>query len=168
MVSCVESLLSFIELHNDKLGVKIEEIILLNEKFSNQEKEEVKNWLKNRKIKKKFIEFIKIYSSGFFRGGNRKAKHCYIKKKDLINYLGRIYDARSYYIHEGKPMYISSDLRMQVGEKCYLWDISPDLGIYADKRKILGGEKLPRVRWFERIVNYSLKNFIKKIATKNI
>ena len=166
MVSCAESLLEFIELYGDELNDKMNDLISLKGNFVKPEKNEIKGWLKNRKIKQRFVKFIKIYSKGFFKGGNRKAKHCYIKKDDLENYLKRIYNARSDYIHEGKPMYISSDMDIGVDGNCHLWDLDPSSGTMIDKRKITEKEKLPRMRWFERIVNYSLKKFIEEKSIK--
>lgn len=165
MVSCVESLISDVVIENDKLKNKLTKILNADQ-FTSDEKQEVQNWINNRKIKKKFIKFIKTHSEkGFFKKGNRKAKHCYVKKNELDNYLNRIYNARSAYIHTGKPMYISFDMNSgdDVSDgKCHLWDLDPSLGMSADRRKILGKEKLPKTRWFERIVNYSLKNFIEE------
>lgn len=164
LVSCVESLITYVKIDDDKLKKKLD-IILKKGKFTNSQKREIKNWIGNRKIKQKFIKFIKEFSKGFFDKGYRKAKHCYIKKSDFVKYLKRIYDARSAYIHTGRPMYISFD--MGVGgdtsdNKCHLWDLDPSLGTMSDRREIAEKEKLPRMRWFERIVNYSLKKFIEK------
>lgn len=164
MVSCVESVISDIKITENKLEKKLT-TVLHKGKFTTDEEQEIKNWITNRKIKQKFITFIKKYSKGFFKSGYRKAKHCYIKKVDTENYLKRIYDSRSAYIHTGKPMYISFD--MSIGgdasdDKCHLWDLDPSLGSMIDRREIKGKEKLPRTRWFERIVNFSLKKFIEE------
>lgn len=164
MVSCVESIAN-IEIQNDNLKEKFTKILDKNI-FTNSEKQEIKSWLKNRKIKMKFIKFLEIYScKGFFQSGYRKAKHCYIKKAELGNFLSRIYDARSDYVHTGKPMYISLDMNMNsdaTDGRCHLWDQDPSLGMSADRKNISGREKLPRARWFERIVNYSIKKFIEE------
>lgn len=172
MVSCVEPLISNVDMRRDKLEYKLNNI-LNNGKFTANEKQEIKNWIKNKKIQQRFIKFIEMYSEkGFFNSGYRKARHCYVKKSDLKNYLNRIYKARSAYIHTGKPMYIS--FNMNIGDdasddKCHFWDLDPSLGMSVDRKKILGKEKLPRTRWFERIVNYSLKKFIEeKIQNKKV
>jgi|SRR5205807_535921 len=60
---------------------------------------ELKNELKTvfdvRKSRKKFIRFIEQHSSGFFKGGNFKAKHLKIKRANLGKELTVIYTARS-------------------------------------------------------------------------
>ena len=61
-------------------------------------------------------------------------------------------------------MYLSYDVKM---DDARFWDLSPNLRMYADRRLIKGNEKLPRVRWFERIVNHCLRNFVDD-KTENI
>lgn len=138
MVSCVEALISKIEIQNDNLRGKLEKVLNKNA-FTDFEKEEIKNWLRNRKIKKRFIKFVEIYSQeGFFHSGYRKSKHCYIRKNELKDFLSRVYDARSAYIHTGKPMYISLDMNIGgdvTDGKCHLWDQDPSLGMSADRKK---------------------------------
>lgn len=159
MVSSVEALLNFVELDSDSLESKMSDLIG-NKKFNQQEIDELNNWLRNRKISQRFISFIKKYSKGFCKGGKRRASHCYIKKEDIEKYTKRIYKARSEYLHNGKPMYISFDMGMK---EAGTWDLDPSLGMSADRRNIPANEKLPRPRWFERVVNYCLNNFIKEI-----
>jgi len=104
--------------------------MLKREIFTGEEKQELKNWISNRKIKQKFVKFIDTYSEGFYKSGYRKATHCYIKKTNSTKYLKRIYDARSAYIHTGKPMYISSDINIygdSSDNKYHLWDLDPSL-----------------------------------------
>jgi len=105
MVSSVEALLKFKsnEIPSDSLEEKL--LKMVGEKiFINCEANQIKNWLKIRKIRMKFKSFLQEYSNRFFKGGNRNARHCYILKKELGNYANRIYDARSTYLHRGKPM----------------------------------------------------------------
>ena len=54
-------------------------------------------------------------------------------------------------------MFLSMDMR---GDDVKKWDIDSSVGMSMDRKKISEKEKLPRTRWFERIVNYSLKSFI--------
>lgn len=157
MVSSMESLLKFIEEPEDSLKEKLTR--LGKKEFDKHEFDEIKNWLKNRKISKRFSYFFQKYSDGFFKGGKRKAQHCFIKKGELDAYTKRIYDARSSYLHKGKPMYLSFDMTM---EDAKYWDLDPGLGMMIDRKKISVNEKLPRARWFERLTNHCLKNFIKE------
>lgn len=152
MVSSIEALLdNEIESPQDSLERKLDSLI--NEDyFDNPEKQQIQQWIRTRKIKKRFVSFVEKYSKGFFKGGNRKAKHCYIKKSDLENYIKLIYDARSAYLHAGKPMRISPDGNADFARS---WDSGS-----------LNNKILPRVRWFERIVNHCLKGFVDDRQTK--
>ena len=162
MVSAVESLLNFIGFTHDNLEKKLN--LLINDgKFAKKESEEIKNWLKNRGIKRKFTAFLKKYSEGFFKKGRRKAKHCHIRETELADYAKRIYNARSAYLHEGRPMYRSFDTNM---EDAKYWDLDLSQGMMVDRKRFAANEKLPRVRWFERLVNQCLKNFIENNKRK--
>ncbi|PIZ95720.1 MAG: hypothetical protein COX80_03730 [Candidatus Magasanikbacteria bacterium CG_4_10_14_0_2_um_filter_33_14] len=165
MVSSIESLLNYIEPKKDSLTNKLEVLTTDNITFNEDEKIQINNWIKNRNIQNKFINFTETYSEGFFKDGNEEANHCYIKSVDLKKHLKSIYSARSKYLHEGKPMYISDDYTMD-DAKC--WDIDPAGGMFVDRKKFSQNEKLPRMRWFERIVNYSIKKFIEKNLNKKL
>lgn len=56
-------------------------------------------------------------------------------------------------------MYLSFDLRMDEAKN---WDVDPSQGMMVDRKKFGANEKLPRLRWFERIVNYCIKKFIEE------
>lgn len=156
MVSSVESLLKLSPPEPDSLYKKL--LSFIDEKhFSDKEGDEIVRWLNNRSIRKRFVSFYVKYSIRFAKGGRRKAPHCYIRKTDIPKYIKRIYDARSAYLHEGVPMYLSSDIAMK---EAVLWDIDPTQGARIDRKKIKADAKLPRARWFERITNFCIKQFI--------
>lgn len=158
MVSSVEALLKFFPKNEDKLEGKMIKMIT-DKKFEITEGNEIKNWLENRKINQRFVAFLKNYSVGFCKGGKRKASHCYIKKVEVGDYAKRIYTARSIYLHSGKPMYLSHDMNMK---EANFWDLDPTMGMMADRKKFSYKEKLPRTRWFERLVNFCLRKFIEE------
>lgn len=136
----------------------------LSEDQKNQLKEILrvnrKDLINIEKSKLKFIRFIERYSKGCLRGGNWKAKHTKISKKDLPKVLRKIYDARSGYLHNGEPMYLSHFLR---GAKN--WDTDPSLGMVIDNRKVSASQKLPYEYWFENIVRCCLLNYLKETIT---
>ena len=164
LVSSIEALSKFIELDKkDDLikGRKFEDIIK-SEALSKEEKTDLKRIFEVRKVGKKFIRFIEKYSAGFFRGGNFKATHTKIKKGDLVKILKTIYDARSAYLHDGEPMYLSHPFRDAYRWK---WDTDPTLGMIADNRKLPPLKKLPYTYFFEGLVRHCLLNFMKKHIT---
>jgi len=164
MVSAIEALLRFLPKSPDEFEQKLLEVVENRDNsFDGDEIQEVRNWFNNRKIGHRFVTFFKTYSVGFVKGGKRKAKHCYIPKKDVDDYIRRIYNARSAYLHSGKPMYLSEDMVMESARK---WDLDGSSGMMADRKKFDDKEKLPRMRWFERISNYSMKKFLGSIQNE--
>jgi len=156
MVSSIETLLNVTGAEPDALATKLTE---LNKggTFKPEEWMQLKGWLANRMIRRRFAEFFEKYSDGFSGDVPEKAAHCYIAKDQIPTYLKRIYDARSSYLHTGKSMFLSDDLRSEEMKK---WDLDPSMGMRVDRKKIPEKEKLPRTRWFERVINYSIKSFI--------
>jgi len=160
LVSAIEALSRFIELKpkDDPLKEKdFESLIRKDIKLSKEERDGLKKIFKNRNSKKKFIKFIKKYSKGSFSSRSYKGLNLLkIKKSDLPKVLGAIYDARSAYLHNGEPMYLS---RPMSGYEKY--DTDPSFGMIIDKRTISGKKKLPYTYFFENIVRKCLLNFLK-------
>lgn len=159
LVSAIETLSKFIKLNknNDLFSGKAFEDIIKDDVLSRPEMEEFKKIFENKKSKARFIAFVERYSGGSFKGGNYKAKHCKITKKQLPNVLRAIYDARSAYLHNGEPMYLSRPIHG--GEK---WDTDPSMGMIIDNRSFPASQKLPFTYFFEGIVRQCLLNFLKK------
>jgi hypothetical protein len=97
------------------------------------------------------------HSSGAFGGGNWKAKHLKIRKERAPAILKAIYGARSDYLHNGEPMYLSQFMGPSRG-----WDIDPSLGMVADNRRFNPDKKLPYASWFENLVRTCLLNYLKR------
>ncbi len=154
MVSAVEALVDISETEIDGLTRKLIDFKVY---LTTDEQGQIDNWIKNRKIRKRFVDIIEKYSNGFTGACPEQASHCYIAKDKIATYVRRIYDARSAYLHAGNPMFLSMDMR---GGGVKMWDLDPCMGKSMDRKEIFEKEKLPRTRWFERIVNYSLKSFI--------
>jgi hypothetical protein len=157
LVSSIEALSKDFSLKgkDDLLAGKNIDDIIINGVLDEEEKDELEKTFENRKARKKFKIFIEKYSKGFFKGGNYKAKHTRILKKDLEKTLDAIYSARSKYLHSGEPMYLSLPIK---GE--YNWDTDPSLGMIMDRRRIPKSQKLPYTYWFERLVRHCLLNYL--------
>jgi hypothetical protein len=157
LVSSIEALSKDFDLErkDDLLMGKNFNDIIINGVLTEEEKVQLEKTFENRKSRKKFKRFIEKYSTGFFKGGNYKAKHTRIFKKDLEKTLDAIYSARSKYLHAGEPMYLSLPIK---GE--HKWDTDPSLGMIMDRRRIPKSQKLPYTHWFEKLVRHSLLNYL--------
>lgn len=157
LVSAIEALSKFTELNtkDDVLKDKGISDFIDRCSLSKEEKMELKIIFDNRKSKRRFIRFIEEYSKGFFKGGRFKAPQLKIKKSDLPKTLSIIYDARSGYLHNGEPMYLSQPMRG--GQK---WDIDPAIGAIIDNRRISERKKVPYTYWFEGLVRHCLLKFL--------
>ncbi|MFA5100410.1 MAG: hypothetical protein WC547_05970 [Candidatus Omnitrophota bacterium] len=160
MVSAVESLLAFTKIPQDSLSRKLEGLIS-QRLFDKNEEGAIRQWLESRLIRRRFAYFLSKYSYGFFAGGKRKAKHCHIFKAELKRYANCIYDARSAYLHNGSPMYLSQNAHAKYDKS---WDLDASVGMMADRKKFAANEKLPRSRWFERIVSHCFSNFLQSVT----
>ena len=158
MVSCIEALLGN-EKYSDRLDEKMRSV-LENADFTKKETDQIESWLDHRNIKKRFCKFLIKYSKGFPIESKNNKNH--IQSDEYESFFKRIYDARSGYLHEGMPMFISVDYK---GEKQSKFDIDGSLGEFADRKFFDPKKQLPRPRWFERIVNYCLKKYIDEKAT---
>lgn len=160
LVSSVEALLDITGTESDGLAQKLHDLHGANT-FDTDEWVQIERWLKNRMIRRRFTEFYINHSIGFTSAVPKEAAHCYIPGEQIPEYIKRIYDARSAYLHTGKPMFLSNDMRNDEMKK---WDVDPIMGMSADRKKIPEKEKLPRLRWFERITNYAVKHYLQEIS----
>jgi hypothetical protein len=140
LVSATEALSKNVRLNrkDDTLGEKEIADLLAKSTLSPKHKKELQECFNNRKSGKKFIRFIEQHSSGFFKGGNFKAKRLKIKRANLGKVLSVIYTARSKYLHAGEPMCLSQPTKG--GEK---WDTDPTSGMIVDDRSFSPAQKLP-------------------------
>ncbi|MFI5092978.1 MAG: gamma-glutamylcyclotransferase family protein [Candidatus Acidiferrales bacterium] len=158
LVSAIETLATDMPLDqkDDKLEKQGVTDLIEQSTLPKELKSELKTIFDVRKSRKKFIRFIEKHSSGFFKGGNFKAKHLKIKRANLGKVLDVIYIARSKYLHAGEPMFLSQPIKG--GEK---WDIDPTAGMIADNRSFTPSQKLPSAYFFEGLVRQCLLNYLK-------
>lgn len=163
LVSAIETLSKFIKLskREDPFQNKRFNDLIKTDKLSRKEIDELKKIFNVRKAKKKFITFVRKYSVGFLKGGKHN-KYTKIKKYDLPKILGTIYDARSNYLHNGEPMYLSQT--MWGGDK---WDMDSSMGKIIDNRRISVSCKLPYTSFFEGLARQCILNFLKDKISEN-
>jgi hypothetical protein len=156
LVSAIEVLSKNVRLDRKDDGLEEQEItkLLAESSLSAEHKTELQESFGNRKSGKRFTRFVEQHASGYFKGGNFKAKRLKIKRADLGNVLKVIYTARSKYLHAGEPMFLSTPIKG--GEK---WDTDPTSGMIADNRAFTAAQKLPYAYFFEGLVRQCLLNF---------
>lgn len=159
LVSAVEALSKDIALSKkeDLFSGKNLDDIIKGVVLSGDEKKELEKIFDNRKSSKKFVAFVRKYSKGYLKGGNYKAKHCKITKKQLPDILKTIYDARSSYLHVGEPMHLSRPSMHVIGRK---WDTDCSMGGIIDNRSFSVSQKLPHTYFFEGLVRHCLRGFL--------
>jgi hypothetical protein len=158
LVSAIEALSKDVTLNRKDDTLEEQQIkdVLAQSNLSTEHKDELKTIFDMRKSRKKFIRFIGQHSSGFFKGGNFKAKHLRIKRANLGKVLNIIYTARSKYLHVGEPMFLSQPIKGS--EK---WDTDPTLGMIVDNRSFTARQKLPYTFFFEGLARQCLLNYLK-------
>jgi hypothetical protein len=158
LVSAIETLSADIKLDrkDDKLENQGVTDLLEHSALPKELRNELKNVFDVRKSRKKFVRFIEQHSSGFFKGGNLKARHLKIKRANLGKILNVIYTARSKYLHAGEPMFLSQPIKG--GEK---WDTDPTSGMIVDNRSLTSSQKLPYAYFFEGLVRQCLLNYLR-------
>ncbi len=159
LVSAVEALSGCVKLHKkDDLfaGAKFQDLIR-DEDLAPDASAELQRIFEIRKANARFKRFVLDNCGGFFKGGNFKARHCRITKEELPKLLSSIYDARSAYLHDGEPMYLSS-IKLH-GTK---WDTDPSTGMEVDQRRYTGDQKMPYPYFFHGLVRHCLLQFLSR------
>src|SRR5260370_27895651 len=113
LVSAIETLSTDMPLDekDDKLEKQSVTDLIEQSTLPKELKSELKTVFDVRKSRKQFVRFIERHSSGFFKGGNFKAKHLKIKRANLGKVLNAIYTARSKYLHAREPMFLSQPIK---------------------------------------------------------
>jgi gamma-glutamylcyclotransferase len=162
LVSAVEALSKDMPLtqKDDALEEEGVKSLIAQSGLSKELKSELKSVFDVRKSRKRFIRFVESHCSGFFKGGNVKARHTKIRRADLSEILDVIYKARSRYLHAGEPMFLSKPIKG--GEK---WDTDPIFEMIVDNRKFPASQKLPYTYFFEGLVHRCLLSYLKANAS---
>ena len=128
---------------------------------SKEKLSEISKMWENRGSIKSVTAFFNKY---LLQGNLEFAQTTYVDKvgqQQVIPFkktVGRIYDARSKYVHEGLQMFISKN---SSGSSPY----ESILGGVQDRKKISVDEMLPLISYFDNIVNTSLIAYVEKNAT---
>jgi hypothetical protein len=130
------------------------------EGFSNEERDELALILETRKAGARFIAFLEKYSAGFFDGEPLEPAHTQVTPQNLPAVAKAIYTARSDYLHNGDPMYLS---KLMPGS--HPWHMDPSVGKWEQNRSFSAKQKLPRADFFHRLVRHCLLARIAELAS---
>jgi hypothetical protein len=111
----------------------------------------------NNQIQKKFVRFVQEHSK-YSCDKQNHGPLLYVTEDVFPEILKRIYNARSRYLHDGKPMY----LNLEINNNDKDWHFDASCGSIIDGWERAAKEKLPYESWFEEVVNRSIKNFLEK------
>ncbi len=160
LVSAIEVLAYREELSEDELPKNLRSLIDANPThFSGIEKAELLSYLNQRKIRFKFVQFLRKYSDGYFTGRPTTPEHCLVTEATFEQFANAIYKARSRFLHEGEPMWIS-DERVRDDTEERGWDLDGSFGMVRDQHEWSGSEVIPTVLFFEEIVRHCLLNYL--------
>ncbi|MFZ2445541.1 MAG: hypothetical protein WAW37_04220 [Syntrophobacteraceae bacterium] len=158
LVSAIETAAMKQAIPDDLLGdTNLEQLILTGE-LTDDQVEELRRVLKTRRTKSRFIAFIEEYSTGFFDAEPREPAHTQVTPENLASVAGAVYDARSGYLHNGDPMYLSRPVL-----EFPAWHMDPSVGMVWQDRSFNAKQKLPRADFFHRLVRHCLLSRLSKL-----
>lgn len=156
LVSAIEVLAKDMSLAaEDVLHGKAFDQIVRTDALSSDELEALRKTFETRRSTAKFIKFLDMHCGGFFKGGRRKAKTAWIPRSKLREVAHAVYDARSTYLHDGEPMYLSQRLG-----PWRRWDTDPSLGMSIGDRLFSKKQKLPFAHFFHRLVRHCMLQYV--------
>jgi hypothetical protein len=160
LVSAVEVLAKGVGLaEEDVLHGKSFEELVRTDQLSLQEAESMRTTFETRKAKARFVKFLETHSKGFFKGGRRKAQAAWIPRAKLREVAVAVYDARSAYLHQGEPMYLS----VRVRPWWQRWDTDPSLGMSIGDRRFDKKQKLPYPHFFHSLVRHCALRYVETL-----
>jgi hypothetical protein len=151
LVSAIERLALNRAIDGDPIAGLADDAMLRTESLSPDVVEELKKVIQVRKSRQRFISFVEEYSKGFFDSEPREPAHTQVTPEKLREVMKTIYNARSGYLHNGNPMYLSS------GRAAFpQWHMDATLGMHAQDRYFAQKQKLPFADFFHRLVRYCI------------
>jgi len=150
LVSAIEGLATEQPIPDDPLnGQRIEDFVRVDT-LSPEQVAELRKMLLTRRTKARFIAFLREHSTGFFDSERREPSHTQVTSDNLHAVAAAVYNARSGYLHNGDPMYLS---RMTEFPD---WHMDPSFGMIWQGRSFTVEQKLPRADFFHRLVRHCL------------
>jgi hypothetical protein len=161
LVNAIECLIHDFPIYKSLMGINRQAANLIKSKVSDKDYQEIELVLLKsfHCIKKRFMNFVVEHIADDYWNNPNRPVEVYRKiknKKELREYLGRIYDARSSFLHTG--------------------NLFPPSGFYTEKpvgsslqignKKWKEKQLLPSVKIFELIVHHVLIEYLKQESSK--
>jgi hypothetical protein len=151
LVSAVERLALKQTIIGDPIAGLKHDQILRTESLPPEVVEELAKVIQVRKSRQRFVSFVQDYSKGFFDSEPREPPHTQVTSENLREIMEAVYNARSAYLHNGDPMYLSS------GRQAFPhWHMDPTVGKYEQDRYFAQKQKLPFADFFHRLVRHCI------------
>ena len=161
LVSAVEALSQKINVtEKDVLYGKTFEELVDRKKLDKSEYDSLRSTFNVRKSEARFRKFLALYSSDFFDDSVEKAQAVSVPRARLDEVAAAIYHARSKYLHNGDPMYLS----LRIGGHWPDWDIDPSGGMIVGGRRWTKKQKLPYPHWFRRLVRHCILRYLDEVT----
>jgi hypothetical protein len=160
LVSAVERLAGR-ALPDDPLqGLSVEEIVRPG-LLAPEQLEEFGKLLRTRRARQRFVEFIAQNSTDFLDNEKREPAHTQVTPANLRAVMAAVYDARSGYLHNGDPMYLSPRAPAFPD-----WHMDPSVGRYIQNRHLSERQKLPRIDFLHRLVRHCALNRMAELSPR--
>jgi hypothetical protein len=137
----------------------LSEKLLALEGLTEAEREELQVALQARRARARFVAFLERYAKGFFDNEPKEPAHTQVTPENLPAVASAIYRARSGYLHNGDPMYISQRMA-----QFPFWHMEPTVGKWQQNRAFTAAQKLPTAEFFHRMVRHCLLARIDELA----
>ncbi len=160
LVSAIETVAREQPISDDPLAGKDIEQLIRTDDLRQEEVNELKLLLRNRRAKARFRAFLLQFSKGFFDSEPKEPSHTQITPETLSDVASAIYDARSGYLHNGDLMYLS--LRSRTNPE---WHMDPSGEMTWQSRQFEAKKKLPVPEFFHRLVRHCLLGYFKSLES---
>jgi hypothetical protein len=159
LVSAIEAAALNQTVIDDDLSGKAPEELFRVEKLTTRHIQELMKLLRTRKAKARFIAFLQQFSEGFFEGMPANPPHTHVTPMNLASMASAVYDARSDYLHNGYPMYLSHFMPAFPD-----WHMDPSLGMTWQDKSYTADQKLPFASFFHRLVRHCLLSYFESLV----
>jgi hypothetical protein len=155
LVSAIEKLSTDQHIPSDPLSDVDLERFVRPEALQPSQLEELRQLLRTRRAKARFVAFIDHHAASFLDGLPTEPQHTQVTVDRLPAIAAAIYDARSGYLHAGDPMYLSRYIADFPD-----WHMDPSVGMTIQDRSFTEHQKLPRSDFFHRLVRHCLLKYV--------